>query len=83
MSCFVYFLYSETKQKFYVGVSNDVEDRVKRHNNAQSLSTKSGVPWKLIHIIACEDKSAAMRLELKIKKRGIARFLADNNIMPG
>jgi putative endonuclease len=85
MPCFVYILYSEKRLKFYVGVSNDVADRLQRHNNGESLSTKGGVPWKLLHIITCEDKGTAMVLEAKIKKRGIRRYLFDEgvNIMPG
>ena len=86
MVCYVYFLYSEKRGKFYVGVSNDVDDRLRRHNNGESLSTKSGVPWKLAYVITCENKSEAMKLEIKIKKRGINRYLSDNdinNIMPG
>jgi len=83
MSCYVYFLYSEKRQQFYVGISNDVSDRLKRHNNKESLSTKSGAPWTLLHIITCADKSAAMQLEAKIKKRGISRYLADNAIDTG
>jgi putative endonuclease len=83
MECYVYILYSEVRRRFYVGISNDVADRLKRHNKGESLSTKSGVPWKLLHTLVCVDKSTAMRLESKIKKRGIERFLLDNKIMPG
>ena len=80
MKCYVYFLFSESKMKFYVGISNDVNDRLLRHNNGQSLSTKHGVPWKLLYVIECDDKSTAMLLEARIKKRGIRRYLSDNNI---
>ena len=78
--CYVYFLYSDKTGKFYVGISNDIKDRLRRHNNGESLSTKSGLPWKLLHTIVCENKSAAMLLETKIKKRGISRYISDNNI---
>ena len=80
MNCYLYFLYSEKREKFYVGISNDVEDRLKRHNKGESLSTKGGIPWRLLYVITCENKSVAMELELKIKKRGISRYLLDNNI---
>ena len=83
MKCYIYFLFSQSKRKFYVGISNDVNDRLIRHNSSQSLSTKFGVPWKLLHVIECENKSAAMLLETKIKKRGISRYLFDNNISTG
>ena len=82
MSCSVYFLYSELVDKFYVGISNDVADRLRRHNNSESFSTRYGVPWKLIHVIECESKSMAMILEKKIKARGIGRYLKDHNITP-
>ena len=80
MNCYLYFLYSEKREKFYVGISNDVEDRLKRHNKGESLSTKGGIPWRLLYVITCENKSVAMEIELKIKKRGISRYLLDNNI---
>lgn len=83
MQCYVYFLYSVKWNKFYVGISNDVTDRLQRHNTDQGLSIKGGIPWKLIHIIECENKSVAMLLETKIKKRGIYRYLTDNNLLPG
>jgi putative endonuclease len=83
MTCYVYILYSEKWKRYYVGITNDLVDRLKRHNNGQSLSTKGGVPWKIIYKIECEDKSAAMSLETKIKKRGIVRYLTDNDILPG
>jgi putative endonuclease len=84
MKCFVYFLYSDKSQKYYVGISNDITDRLKRHNNGQSLSTKAGAPWVLVCFIASVDKSIAMQLEKKIKSRGIKRYLLDNDlpIMP-
>jgi len=83
MKCYVYFLYSIKWNKFYVGISNDVKDRLRRHNSAQSLSTKGGIPWEIIHAIECDNKSSAMLLETKVKKRGIYRFLADNNLLQG
>ena len=83
MPCTVYILFSETRGHYYAGISNDLSDRIRRHNNGESLSTKSGVPWKLIYSVECIDKSSAMSLEKKIKGRGIRRYLFDINILPG
>ncbi|MGE8343611.1 MAG: GIY-YIG nuclease family protein [Flavobacterium sp.] len=74
---FVYILYSAKKEKFYIGQTNDMEDRLNRHNNGQSLSTKNGVPWKIIYTIQLDSRSEAMILETKIKKRGAKRYLQD------
>ncbi|MBS7255587.1 GIY-YIG nuclease family protein [Flavobacterium branchiicola] len=76
---FVYILYSSTKEKFYIGQTNDIDDRLKRHNSGQSLSTKNGIPWKLVYKIQTSSRSEAVNLETKIKKRGAKRHLQDIN----
>ncbi|MFL9836406.1 GIY-YIG nuclease family protein [Flavobacterium sp. ST-75] len=40
----VYIIYSLSKSKYYIGQTNNIDDRIKRHNNKQSLSTKNGGP---------------------------------------
>lgn len=63
MPCFVYFLFSETTQQFYGGVSNDLVDRLSRHNNGESISSKSGVPWALLPTIDCTNKWWSLQLQ--------------------
>ncbi|MBL7784126.1 MAG: GIY-YIG nuclease family protein [Saprospiraceae bacterium] len=77
---YVYILYSQLTGKFYVGQTNHLENRIERHNQGQVSSTKNGRPWQLIHYFECNSRSESMLLESKIKKRGIQRFLLDNNI---
>jgi putative endonuclease len=74
---YVYILYSITKAKFYVGQTNNISDRLKRHNNGASISTKSGMPWEIVYSIELESRSEAVILETKIKKRGTKRYLED------
>jgi putative endonuclease len=81
MSCCVYILFSKRKAKYYVGVANDISDRLARHNAGQSISTKFGIPWQLVQTIECIDKSEAMKLESKIKKRGIKRYLTEHGLI--
>jgi putative endonuclease len=76
----VYILWSESLQKFYVGSTNNLEDRLYRHNSGEGNFTVKGVPWILICSFVCIDRKEAIRLETKIKKRGIKRFLIDQNI---
>lgn len=73
----VYILFSQSKSQFYAGQTNNLPDRLHRHNSGQSKSTKSGAPWTLIHTIVFESRSEAVLLETKIKKRGIRRYLDD------
>ena len=74
---FVYILYSGSLNKFYVGSTEDVEKRVKQHNNGKGKFTSKGIPGIVVTSFKCEDRSEAVRLELKIKKRGIKRYLQD------
>ena len=80
MTYTVYIIFSSKTNKYYVGQTNDFEQRLERHNNGLVKSTKTGLPWKVIHTFPCIDRSAAMILETKIKNRGISRYLSDNNI---
>lgn len=74
----VYILYSQKSSRYYVGQTADIDKRYKRHNNGFVPSTKSGVSWNLIKTIDVQNRSEALKLEKKIKKRGIKRFLEDN-----
>ena len=74
---YTYILYSISKSKFYIGQTNDIDDRLKRHNNGLSTSTKSGIPWKIVYYIVFNSRSEAVLLETKIKKRGAKRYLED------
>ncbi|MCZ8198788.1 MAG: GIY-YIG nuclease family protein [Flavobacterium sp.] len=73
----VYIIFSEVLSKYYTGQTNNIDDRLRRHNNGLSSSTKSGKPWVLIYKIEFKTRSEAMLLELKIKKRGAQRYLTD------
>ena len=77
----VYILYSESTSKYYTGQTDNLENRLKRHNSGLSLSTKSGKPWGLIYNIGFKTRSEAMNLEQIIKKRGAKRYLLDNNLI--
>jgi putative endonuclease len=67
MSYWVYILYSESTGSYYKGQTQDIEERIIRHNNGYEKSTKKGIPWKLIWKTEKADRSSAMRLEKKLK----------------
>jgi putative endonuclease len=73
----VYILFSKSSLKYYTGQTDNLENRLHRHNSGLSLSTKSGKPWELIYQIQFSTRSEAMLLEQKIKKRGAKRHLED------
>ena len=59
----VYILYSKSSLKYYTGQTENLEDRLFRHNSGLNLSTKSGFPWELIYKIEFSTRSEALFLE--------------------
>ena len=74
----VYILFSEKSSRYYVGQTADIDKRLKRHNQGLVRSTKGSIPWKLVLQIEVSNRSEAVVLERKIKKRGAKRYL-DNH----
>jgi putative endonuclease len=63
----LYILQSEKDGTYYVGTTNNLEDRIKRHNEGRVKYTKPKRPWKLIYSEAHPDRSGAMKREYEIK----------------
>ena len=78
---YVYIVYSSSLEKYYAGSAEDVEKRVGQHNAGKGRFTSKGIPWVLIIKLECNSRSEAVQLEQKIKKRGIKRYLQDNNLV--
>ncbi len=74
----VYILYSQKRSRYYIGETSNIEKRLERHNKGLVKSTKSGAPWDLITTVEVADRSEALLLEKRIKKRGAKRFIEDN-----
>ncbi|MCK4357141.1 MAG: GIY-YIG nuclease family protein [Candidatus Cloacimonetes bacterium] len=74
---FIYILYSEKKDKYYVGHTNNLTLRLKRHNSGRNKSTKSGVPWEMVYFEEYETKSEAMKRENKIKKQKSKKYITE------
>jgi putative endonuclease len=68
MTYFVYILQSQKTLKFYCGQTDNLEQRLNRHNGAEVKSTKHGIPWIVIAVVPCASRVESMELELKIKK---------------
>ena len=51
----------------YIGQTNNLEDRLHRHNSNQNISTKNRGPWKLMHFVEYETRIEAVQLERQLK----------------
>lgn len=62
-----YILLSEKTNKFYIGSTGNLEDRMIPHNSGRSKATAIGMPWKLMHKEDFETRSQAYNREMEIK----------------
>ena len=67
MQFIVYILYSRKLNRFYVGSTSDMTNRLVQHNAGQSSFTKSGIPWILLWTTTKPSRILAEKLEFKIK----------------
>lgn len=65
---YVYILKSHKKGSYYIGQTNNLEARIKKHNAGLNKSTKHGIPWAIIHSEIFATRSEAFKREQQIKK---------------
>jgi putative endonuclease len=79
MCYYVYILYSKSMDSYYKGQTNNLVDRIKRHNSGQEKATKHGIPWDLVWNTKKSSRSEAVILETKLKnlsKGRIVKFIS-------
>ena len=67
MDYFVYIIYSPSNKIHYIGHTNNLNDRILRHNTNRNKFTKGKGPWELVISCNCNSKVQAYKLELKLK----------------
>ena len=72
---YTYILYSDTRSKYYIGYTHDLELRLERHNSGWSKSTKSGIPWKIVYSEEFRSKSEAIKRESDLKRKKSRQFI--------
>ena len=59
MKYYCYILYSPATGRTYIGISSDVEKRLKEHNAGRSGYSKKYKPWVLISTESYKDRQEA------------------------
>jgi len=75
MPFYVYIIQSLKDESYYLGSTQNLEDRLDRHNQGRSTYTKSKRPWKLLYFEEFPDRSTAVRRENQIKRRKSHEFI--------
>ncbi|MFH1656564.1 MAG: GIY-YIG nuclease family protein [Candidatus Nealsonbacteria bacterium] len=69
---FVYILQSKKDKSIYIGCSNDLRERFKKHNLGFVKSTKSKIPFALVYYEAYASRQDAFKREHNLKLRARA-----------
>ena len=72
---YVYILYSAKSDKYYVGQTPDLENRLKWHNELGTGYTSKHRPWEIVSSYQVSDRGIAMKIESHIKKKKSRRFI--------
>ena len=64
---YTYIIQSSTTSKLYIGQTNNLEDRLRRHNESRNEYTKNRGPWELIYHHEFKTRSEAVELEKELK----------------
>jgi len=79
MAYLVYILKSTKDNKYYIGQTSDVEQRLNAHNNGSVPSTKNRRPLILIFQKEFSLRSDAMKYEKHLKQyKNTEKFLCSN-----
>lgn len=80
-----YIIYSESIDRFYIGVSSDPKSRLIKHNNHEygaNHYTSQSNDWELFHTIKCNSSSQALKLESHIKRMKSRKYLINLKTYP-
>ena len=83
---YLYILQSQNFNRFYIGVTQDIQNRLKRHNKGSTRSTKPYRPWKIIYFEKYSDKNLVYKREFYLKhpKGYLEKInIINNNRTPG
>jgi len=75
MMYFTYILYSRLLDQFYIGHCQDLEDRLFRHNNSGSLSTKKADDWVVVYSKPFDSRKEANHWEMTIKRKKSRKYI--------
>ncbi len=77
MKHYLYIIYSKSKNKYYVGETSDINERIIKHNTHyyDNSYTKIADDWKSVLNFQCENSENAIFLEKFIKKMKSTTFI--------
>lgn len=83
MNYYVYLLLTKSGKNHisYVGYTNNLINRLKKHNSSNGAKFTKGRKWKVIYSKKYNNKSMALKEEYKLKKDYKKRKIIKNNYL--
>ncbi len=76
MNYFVYILYSEKCDKYYIGQTESLERRIEEHNIGKGgVFSSTCLPWKLVYHELFQSRSEAIKREKEIKGKKSRKYV--------
>jgi putative endonuclease len=78
MKFFCYILFSKSINRYYIGYTSDIEERLRLHKNGSfggKSFTHKASDWDLFLIIPCETITKAVFIESRIKKMKSRKYI--------
>lgn len=81
---YIYIIHSKSIDKFYVGQTLDIKQRISEHNSSRYSGsyTKVSSDWKLFFSICCENRTQAIKIESHIKKMKSRKYFENLKKFP-
>ena len=76
MKYYTYILYAAQFDRYYIGQTDDMQDRLRRHNSGYEKATAPYIPWTLELFIEKPSRAEAMKLEVKLKNLNHKRLMS-------
>ena len=74
----IYILYSDKIDKYYIGYTSNIHNRLEFHNSEYNkIWSKRGKPWKLVFSHQFDTKKEALSAEKFIKKQKSKKFISN------
>jgi len=77
---YVYAIKSKKDGRIYVGMTDNLERRLKEHNTGKTKSTKGFIPWELIYKVEFANREIA-RVREKYLKSGFGKLFLKNLVL--
>jgi putative endonuclease len=75
MKYYLYFLYSGSLDKYYIGHTNNLERRIYEHNLGKEKFTRKSIPWEINFFRIFDINTETLREECRLKKCKSRKYL--------